>query len=61
MSSVDERGERKVTSGITELSPFRVQIDRAVCYLDVGRSDPAIAAGGKGVAVRQLKGNPSWV
>jgi len=30
--------DRKVTTGITELSLLRVQIDGAVCYIDVGSS-----------------------
>jgi len=30
--------DRKVTTGITELSLLRVHIDGAVCYIDVGSS-----------------------
>lgn len=35
---VRPRVDRKVTTGITELSLPRVQIDGAVCYIDVGSS-----------------------
>ena len=51
----------KVTLGITGLSPPRVHIDEGVWHLDVGFSYPAAAVRCKGLAVRQLKRNMSWV
>ena len=53
--------DRKVTSGVTELSRARAHIDRAACFLDVGSSYPGRAEAAKGRAVRPLKGNVSWV
>ena len=35
---VGAKDDRKATPGITELSRLRVQIDGAVCYIDVGSS-----------------------
>ena len=55
------RDNRKVTPGITELSPARVHIDLEACYFDVGSLYPAGAAAGKGGVVRPLKGVVSWV
>ena len=52
---------RKVTSGITVLSPARVHIDLAVCYFAVGSLYPGSAAATKGGVVRPLKGIVSWV
>ena len=60
-SLVGPRVDRKVTTGITELSLPRVQIDGAVCYIDVGSSYPGTAAGAKGGGVHPLKGFVSWV
>lgn len=48
--------DRKVTTGITELSHLRVPIDGAVCYIDVGSSYPGIAVDAKGGGVHPLKG-----
>ncbi len=53
--------DRKVTLGITELSPARVHIDPEDCYFAVGSSYPGGAAAAKGGVVRPLKGNVSWV
>ena len=53
--------DRKVTTGITELSLPRVHIDGAVCYIDVGSSYPGCAAATKGGGVHSLKGFVSWV
>ena len=39
---------RKVTSGIIELSPARAHIDLVACYFDVVSSQPPGAAAGKG-------------
>ncbi len=58
MGAVDNR---KVTPGITELSPARVHIDPEACYFDVGSSYPGGAAAAKGGVVRPLKGIVSWV
>ena len=52
---------RKVTPGITELSPARVHIDLEACYFDVGSSYPGGAQAAKGGVVRPLKGIVSWV
>ena len=52
---------RKVTSGIIELSPARVHIDLVACYFDVVSSYPGSAAGPKGGVVRQLKGSGGLV
>ena len=52
---------RKVTSGITELSPARVHIDLEACYFDVVSSYPGGAAAAKGGVVRPLKGIVRWV
>ena len=53
--------DRKVTTGITELSLLRVHIDGAVCYIDVGSSYPGGAEATKGGGVHPLKGFVSWV
>ena len=53
--------KRKVTPGITELSPARVPIDLEACYFDVGSAYPGGAAATKGGVVRPLKGIVSWV
>jgi len=42
-SSMGAKYDRKVTPGIIELSRLRAQIDGAVCYLDVGSSEPGRA------------------
>ena len=51
----------KATPGITGLFGPRAHIDDQVWHLDVGSSHPPAAVGGKGLAVRQLKGYVSWV
>ena len=51
----------KGTPGITGLYPPRVHIDGGVWHLDVGSSHPGAGAGPKGLAVRLLKRNASWV
>ena len=53
--------DRKVTTGITELSRPRAQIDGAACYIDVGSSYPGCAEAAKGGGVHPLKGIVSWV
>ena len=53
--------KRKVTPGITELSPARVHIDLEACYFDVGSSYPGGVEAAKGGVVRPLKGIVSWV
>lgn len=53
--------DRKVTTGITELSLLRVLIDGEVCYIDVGSSYPGCAAAANGGGVHPLKGFVSWV
>lgn len=53
--------DRKVTPGITELSPARVHIDLEACYFDVGSPYPGGALAAKGAVVRRLKGIVSWV
>lgn len=58
MGPVDDR---KVTPGITELSPARVPIDLEACYFDVGSPYPGGALAAKGGVVRPLKGIVSWV
>ena len=58
MGGVDNR---KVTSGITELSPVRAHIDLEACYFDVVSSYPGGAAAAKGGVVRPLKGIVRWV
>ena len=52
---------RKVTPGITELSPARAHIDLEACYFDVVSPYPGGAAAAKGGAVRPLKGIVRWV
>ena len=52
---------RKVTTGITELSPARAHIDLEACYFDVVSPQPGGAAAAKGGVVRPLKGIVSWV
>ena len=51
----------KGTPGITGLSPLRVPIDEGVWHIDVGSPHPGGAAPPKGLPVRQLKRNVSWV
>src|ERR1043165_2723774 len=51
----------KGTPGITGLSLPRVHIDGVVWHLDVGSSHPGAEVGPKGLAVRQLKRDASWV
>ena len=51
----------KGTPGITGLSPPRVHIDGEVWHLDVGSSHPGAGEGPKGLAVRKLRHNASWV
>ena len=60
-SLMGARNDQKVTPGITELSRLRVQIDGAVCYIDVGSSYPGRAEAAKGGGVHPLKGIVSWV
>jgi len=51
----------KATPGITGLSGPRVPIDGPVRHLDVGSSHPGGGEAPKGLAVRQLKRDVSWV
>ena len=51
----------KATLGITGWSPPRGHIDGEVWHLDVGSSHPGAEFGPKGLAVRQLKRDASWV
>jgi hypothetical protein len=60
-SSMGAKHDRKVTPGIIELSRLRAQIDGAVCYLDVGSSEPGRAEAAKGRGVHPLKRLVSWV
>ena len=60
-SAVGASDKRKVTPGITELSPARVPIDLEACYFDVGSAYPGGAAATKGGVVRPLKGIVRWV
>ena len=53
--------KRKVTPGVTELSPARVHIDLEACCFDVGSPYPGGAVAAKGETVRLLKGIASWV
>ena len=53
--------DRKVTTGITELSLLSVHSDGEVCYIDVGSSYPGSAEATKGGGVHPLKGFVSWV
>ena len=53
--------DRKAILGITELSRLRAQIDGAVCYIDVGSSQPGRAEATKGGGVHPLKRLVSWV
>jgi len=53
--------DKKVTTGITELSLLRVLIDAEVCYIDVGSSYPGSAEATNGGGVHPLKGFVSWV
>ena len=55
------RDDRKATPGITESSRLRAQIDGAVCYIDVGSSQPGCAEAAKGGGVHSLKRLVSWV
>lgn len=52
---------RKVTTGITELSPARAHIDLEACYFEVVSPQPGGAAAAKGGVVRPLKGIVRWV
>ena len=58
---VGAEDDRKVTPGITELSPARAHIDLEACYFAVGSPYPGGAAAAKGEAVLLLKGIVSWV
>lgn len=60
-SLMGARYDRKAIPGITELSRLRVQIDGAVCYIDVGSPYPGRAEAAKGEGVHLLKGIVSWV
>ena len=60
-SLMGARDDRKATPGITESSRPRVQIDGAVCYIDVGSSQPGCAEAAKGGGVHSLKRLVSWV
>ena len=60
-SLMGARYDRKAIPGITELSRLRVQIDGAVCYIDVGSSHPGCAEAAKGGGVHPLKRFVSWV
>ena len=51
----------KDTSGITGLYSFKVLINSSVWHIDVDSTCPRAVVGFKGLAVRQLKGNVSWV
>ena len=53
--------DRKATPGVTEWSRLRAQIDGAVCYIDVGSSQPGCAEAAKGGGVHSLKRLVSWV
>ena len=53
--------KRKVTPGVTELSPARAHIDLELCFFDVGSPYPGGAEAAKGEAVLLLKGVVSWV
>ena len=53
--------DRKAIPGITEWSRLRVHIDGAVCYIDVGSSQPGCAEAAKGGGVHSLKRLVSWV
>jgi len=58
MGGIDNR---KVTPGITELSPARAHIDLEACYFDVVSPHPSSAAAAKGRVVRPLKRIVRWV
>ena len=60
-SLVGAKYDRKAILGITELSRLRAQIDGAVCYIDVGSSQPGCAEAAKGGGVHSLKRLVSWV
>jgi hypothetical protein len=60
-SLMGARYDRKDTSGITELSRLSAQSDGAVCYIDVGSSQPGCAEAAKGGGVHPLKRLVSWV
>ena len=60
-SFMGEIDDRKVTTGITELSPARAHIDLEVCYFEVVSSYPGGAEAAKGGVVRPLKGIVRWV
>lgn len=53
--------DKKVTTGIIELSLLRVLIDGEVCYIDVGSSYPGCAEAANGGGAHPLKGFVSWV
>ena len=60
-SLIGARYDRKATPGITEWSRLRAQIDGAVCFIDVGSSQPGCAEAAKGGGVHPLKRLVSWV
>ena len=47
--------DRKAIPGIIEWSRLRVQIDGAVCFIDVGSAYPGCAQAAKGGGVHPLK------
>ena len=53
--------DRKAIPGITEWQHLRVQIDGAVCFIDVGSTQPGCAEAAKGGGVHPLKRFVSWV
>ena len=60
-SLMGARDDRKATPGITELSRLSAHSDGAVCYIDVGSSQPGRAEAAKGRGVHPLKWFVSWV
>ena len=58
---VGAKYDRKATPGITELSRLSAHSDGAVCYIDVGSSQPGRAEAAKGRGVHPLKRIVSWV
>ena len=61
ISEFEERGVRKITTGITGLWPPRVQIDVAFWSFDVGSSYHCEAEFAQRRIVHPLIGNVSWV
>ena len=61
ISEFEERGVRKITTGITGLWPPRVQIDVAFWSFDVGSSYHCEAEFTQRRIVHPLIGNVSWV